>query len=422
MGALAEAASPQNSRTIASERAFVAFRHTRTKADALAVDLSLDLVTDRKAFDALETEWNCLFERTARSTQLFQSHAWLWHWCNHFLTSKNDKTVSLAVVTGRRNGRLVIVCPFVRSSSMGLSNLSFMGDPVSQYGDILVEDGPKAISDIRQAWNYALKSTGVDVIHLRKVRADSAIAPFLAQIGTVTTDQQVAPYLAFEGETDFTKFEMRYSKSARRNRKRQLRRLQDQGETTFERLGPGEAARDAVSLALSLKRGWLKNRGLVSAAISDPRTEAFFRDCAADGRHNANVKVGLVRTRGEVAAIELALSCRDRVAVHVIAYNLKFEKTGAGALLMQDSIRQACESGYAVLDLLAPGSNYKFDWTDRAMAVNDHAVGLTAAGRLYASLYLKRMRPAAKSTIEQMPAILRRHLSTVLACMLVVGN
>jgi len=49
-------------------------------------------------------------------------------------------------------------------------------------------------------------------------------------------------------------------------------------------------------------------------------------------------------------------------------------------------------------------------------------VGLTAAGRLYASLYLKRMRPAAKSTIEQMPAILRRHLSTVLACMLVVGN
>jgi CelD/BcsL family acetyltransferase involved in cellulose biosynthesis len=134
------------------------------------------------------------------------------------------------------------------------------------------------------------------------------------------------------------------------------------------------------------------------------------------------MNVGLVRTRGEVAAIELALSCRDRVAVHLIAYNLKFEKTGAGALLMQESIRQACQSGNAVLDLLPPGSAYKFDWTDRAMAVNDHAVGLTAPGRLYASLYLKRIRPAAKSSIEQMPATVRRHVSTVLAALLVVGS
>jgi len=156
---------------------------------------------------------------------LFQSHAWLWHWCNHFLTTKNDKTVSLAAVTGRRDGLLVIVCPFVRSSSMGLSNLFFMRDRVSQYGDILVEDGPQASSDIRQAWDYALKSTGMDVIHLRKVRADSAIAPFLAKISTVPADKQVAPFLLFKGETDDAKFEMRYSNSARRNRKRQLRRL-----------------------------------------------------------------------------------------------------------------------------------------------------------------------------------------------------
>jgi CelD/BcsL family acetyltransferase involved in cellulose biosynthesis len=419
MSVLAIPASPLGTRRAAAERASVAFRHTR--AEAQAATLKLELVTDRQAFDALEQEWTDLFERSGRSSQLFQGHRWLWHWCNHFLPA-DQSTSSLAIVTGRRDGRLVIVSPLVRTTSMGLAHLSFMGDPVSQYGDVLVEAGPQAQADVRAAWTFALRSTNVDFVSLRKVRADASIAPVLAESSAIITERQVAPYVAFEGETDFSKFETRYSKASRRNRKRQLRRLQDLGETTFERLGPGEAARDAVSLAISMKRGWLKDRGLVSAAITDARTEAFFRDCAAGERKDTSLEVGLIRTNGEVAAVELALSCQDRVAVHVIAYNLKFEKTGAGGLLMQDSIRRACENGQEVLDLLAPGSSYKFDWTDRAIDVNDYAVGLTAAGRLYASVYLKRLRPAAKQAVEQMPAALRRHVSTVLSALLIIGN
>jgi CelD/BcsL family acetyltransferase involved in cellulose biosynthesis len=103
------------------------------------------------------------------------------------------------------------------------------------------------------------------------------------------------------------------------------------------------------------------------------------------------------------------------MAVHVIAYNLQFEKTGAGALLMEDSIRRACEGGLTALDLMAPGTTYKFDWADRAIDVRDYAIGLNASGKLYASLYLKRLRPAAKQALEHLPTRLRRHLSTAMA-------
>jgi CelD/BcsL family acetyltransferase involved in cellulose biosynthesis len=292
-----------------------------------------------------------------------------------------------------------------------------MGDPVSQYGDGLVEDGRNALSDLRAAWDFAVAATRVDVVHLRKVRADAAVARLLDDLGVDVSDSQQAPYVAFDGITDYAAFEQRYPKAARKNRKRQLRRLQDGGETIFERLPAGDQARDAASVAMSLKRTWLKDRGLVSAALTDPRTESFFRDCASGRGPATGVEIGVVRSNGDVAAIEIAVRCRDRVAVHVIAYNLKFEKTGAGALLMEDSIRRACEGGLAALDLMAPGAAYKFDWADRAIEVRDHAIGLSTAGKLYTSLYLKRVRPAAKHAVEQLPTALRRHLSTVFAAL-----
>jgi CelD/BcsL family acetyltransferase involved in cellulose biosynthesis len=149
--------------------------------------------------------------------------------------------------------------------------------------------------------------------------------------------------------------------------------------------------------------------------LSDPRTEAFFRDCASGRGPATGVEVGLVSASGAVAAVEIAVRCKDRVAIHVIAYNPQFEKAGAGALLMEDSIRRACEGGVATLDLMAPGAGYKFDWADRAIEVRDYAIGLNAPGRLYTSLYVQRVRPAAKSAVEKLPTALRRHFASVIA-------
>jgi CelD/BcsL family acetyltransferase involved in cellulose biosynthesis len=379
-----------------------------------AAGLVLDLVTDRLAFNALEADWVDLFARSGRGTQMFQSFAWLWHWSNHFLVP-GDRSQSLAIVTGRRDGRLVVVLPFVKTASKGLSHLSFMGDPVSQYGDALVDDGGEAQSDLRAAWAFAIAETRVDAVHLRKVRADAAIARLLEDLGANVSDCQQAPYVAFDGITAYAAFEQRYPKPARKNRKRQLRRLQDGGETNFERLPAGDGARDAASVAMALKRNWLFERGQVSAALSDPRTEAFFRDCASGRGPATGVEVGLVSASGAVAAVEIAVRCKDRVAIHVIAYNPQFEKAGAGALLMEDSIRRACEGGVATLDLMAPGAGYKFDWADRAIEVRDYAIGLNAPGRLYTSLYVQRVRPAAKSAVEKLPTALRRHFASVIA-------
>src|SRR5262245_20127785 len=88
------------------------FARERSLATSSAPACDLALVSDRSAFDALEAQWNALFERSGRDTQLFQSFNWLWHWCNHYLTN-DSQGARLAIVTGRRSGRLVMVWPLV---------------------------------------------------------------------------------------------------------------------------------------------------------------------------------------------------------------------------------------------------------------------------------------------------------------------
>ncbi len=394
---------------------------TAGAADDVASALSLEFIDTRTAFNALEMEWTDLFRRSGRSEQLFQSFGWLWHWCRHFL-SPDDRKQSLAIVAGRRNGILVLVCPFVVTTSNGVSALTFMGDPVSQYGDVLIEAGADAQSDLKAAVDFVLAMTRVDVLHLRKVRSDAALAPLLQERGALVTETQQAPHLNFDGPRDYSVFEHRYPKSARKNRKRQMRRLQETGATSFARLAAGPEASNVAGRAVHLKRGWLRDRGLVSAAITDTRTEAFFRDCVSGNGPETGVEIGVVRSNGDLAAIEIAIHCKDRVAVHLIAYDAQFEKTGAGSLLMENSIRRACKSGMATFDLLAPGAAYKLEWADRVVDVSDYALALNFKGKVYTSAYLARLRPAAKVLHEHLPMAVRRHLATLAGAVLLISD
>ncbi len=108
----------------------------------------------RAEFDALEDEWNALFARAGQGTQLFQTFNWLWHWCNHFVDGCPG--TRLSVVTARRHGRLVLVWPLVSERAGLLTRLSWMGEPVSQYGDVVMEDEAGGLDLLREAWIFLL--------------------------------------------------------------------------------------------------------------------------------------------------------------------------------------------------------------------------------------------------------------------------
>src|SRR5262249_31241053 len=139
-------------------------------------ECELALIAERAQFDGLEAEWNALFDRAGRPQNVFQQFGWLWHWANHYA----DREVGLSIVIGRRNGRLVLVWPLVMTRIAGLKKLSWMGEPVSQYGDVLADSEENAIDLLHSSWAY-IQSLGADIISLRRIRSDGAVSRLLAE-------------------------------------------------------------------------------------------------------------------------------------------------------------------------------------------------------------------------------------------------
>lgn len=381
-----------------------------------AENLELRLITDRAGFEAIEREWNDLFERAGRPAQVFQTYNWNWHWCQHYLAGEGETDgPALAIVTGRRNGRLVMLWPLVKERVAGLIQLSWMGEPVSQYGDVVMEDGPHSLADLRQAWDLIKTEIKPDLVRLRKCRSDTAIAPLIAEIGAHSTERLVAPCLDLASAPSYEAYEQRYSGGARRNRRRQMRRLAEQGPVAFEEAREGARARELALTALRLKRAWLKERGLVSPALADSRATEFFADVAEGKGRPTGCRIATLRADGEPAAIEIAFGSKGHKCLHIIVYDVKREKSGAGILLMEHCFRAALAGGFHTYDLLAPGDAYKLDWADASVEVNDWAIPLSMMGRAYASIYLGFVRPQLKKGLTDLPTSWRQRLSTAYA-------
>jgi CelD/BcsL family acetyltransferase involved in cellulose biosynthesis len=209
---------------------------------------------------------------------------------------------------------------------------------------------------------------------------------------------------------DYAAFEQRYSGKTRKNRRRLARRLEEKGSVEFLRLRGGAKARALAIEAVKLNAAWLKNRGLLSNAIADERTSALFADLAEGSEKPVACVVSALKANGKTAALEISFTCKSRLAMHLIAFNLDYEKAGAGVLLLEQSLRDGYAEGLAVYDMLAPGDPYKFDWCDRSDEVMDWVKPLSLKGQLYARVYLEFLRGRAKSLLKAVPQPLRRLL------------
>ena len=381
-----------------------------------AARATLDLVTTRDGFDGLEASWNALFDRAGRDIHLFQTFNWLWHWANHFLPAPGDRGPTLAIVTAHSDGRLVLAMPLVAERVGPLTQLAWMGEPVSQYGDALVDDLPQDEKRalMRAALDFAASRTGADALRLRRVRDDSNVAPLMADMGALAVGETQAPYLSFAGIETFETLTQRHSGSARRNRSRQRRRLSERGALAFDYRTHGAEAEELTALAFAHKAAWLDARGLYSRAFSDPRTARFFADVSRGETRPAGCYVAALASGGHTAAIEVGVRCKGRSAIHIVTYDLAYEKAAAGALLMEDSLRRALADGMTGFDFLPPGYDYKWEWADSSVAVRDWALPLSALGRVYATLYLRGLRDVLKRGVEAMPLPVRRKIAALL--------
>jgi len=367
---------------------------------------TIAIIDNPQDFIALREEWDALFARAALPQQVFQSHVVLRHWARHYL----DAQSKLSIVTVRRDGRLAMIWPLIRQRRFGIDTLRFMGIPVAQFGDVLVEPGDDA-QDLFQAGWKAVRSLGSDIFEARKLRADSALASSGLLGGAVERDRLEAPFadLAFRVGPDGPS--QAYRPRERSNHRRRLRRLTERGPISFSCVRPGPEAAALVEQAVAMKQATLQRHGIIAPAISDPRFKAFFRDLAGDDSGGSPLRIALIRCADKPVGIDLALDCKGTSFGHVIATNPDHERGGLGGILIHHSFASARERGNAIFDLLAPADPYKLEHADGQTGVSDLALPLSLKGRIACSLGIAKLRPALKATLKRLPAPVTRRIA-----------
>ncbi|MFM2421598.1 MAG: hypothetical protein RL291_128, partial [Pseudomonadota bacterium] len=321
-------------------------------------DAVFSVVTTDEGFRALEADWTALFERVGTGLQLFQTYQWCAAWMRHYMPRDGDGRQKLAIGTISRGGQLIGLLPFVTVRSRGVVTLSFMGDPVTQYGDVIIADVEDRLALLKRAFDVVVAETGADVADLRKVRADAAIAPLVKALGMQRTGGEVAPYCDLSKAGSFAALESRISSKLRKNWRRQQRRLEERGTLVYEVCTDECAAADA-RLALLMKQAWLIEKGRLSRAFKDERIQDFFEDVARAGPYVAGVEIDTLRTAGEMAAASISVTAKRRRGLHVVVYNMKFEKAGAGSMNLAKTLQRAFNEGVEIFDFLAPAHEYK---------------------------------------------------------------
>lgn len=368
--------------------------------------LDYAIVSTRDGFEALATEWNELFARAGRGTQVFQTFGWCWHWTNHYFDAGHNGC-ALAIATGRRAGRLVLVWPLVVNRTAGLVQLSAMGNPVSQYTDALIEPSPDAALQLKAAWQVILASVAPDFAWLPHVRADAAIAPIMSVIGGLAAQRQKAPYVDL-GSNAGAPVTYHLSSRLRKKQRAAERRIARLGPVSFTEQADAAQSERLAADAINMKRGQLAERGMLSPTFADRRLRNFFADVARGNPHQTGARVLGLEINGKPVAIDILLACKDRIATHVLAYDPRFSKENVGWQLLNHAVAKAHAEGYRTFDFMAPADPYKLRWADGTVDVIDWVIPMSMKGSLFARLYPMLVRPLLKRLARSLPQRLRR--------------
>jgi len=376
-------------RSTAAERTGVALRASAA--------CEIAIVTERAAFEALASEWGALFDRAARPEHLFQSFDWLSCWATHCLSPAER----LRIVTGRRDGRLVMVWPLVEKRGLFGSKLVWMGEPVSQYGDALVDDDPDARKWLEAGW-ARISTLGADVAVLRKTRGDANASSLLAACGR-SCEEAMAPFAQFHGKRRFDEVVAKRNPKTRSSRRRLLRRLQETGDIAFRSGADTAETEAAMRRAFAMKRAWLLRRGLYSQPLEAEETLDFFLAFATRPQTSVACLVDEVLRDGAAVATGLTFACKGAGVGYLLAHDPECDKQGAGIVLAEHIMRSCFDRGLTRYDMLAPYDAYKAEWADAAAPVADWVVGFSPRGRLLARLWSSAARERVKTALKHLP-------------------
>ncbi len=359
--------------------------------------------------DAMSGRWREL-EAKATTPIVFQSAAW----CRHVARTAAEagKAYDILIVCALSGDDLIAVWPLKREKSFGLTVLTDLTDPYGQYADIIVGASEDADALITKMLGE-IRAEG-DALLLRKVRADSKLAPVLKTRKAKLGPAEMSPAITFAPGETADGLRSGLSTKRRKNLRNTRNRLKRLGDVTHSLHTDGAEARAVMARSLEMRLELMDEQGATSRAYRDGLMNRLVEGLARPQSSDLDLMIMALQVGSEDVAIQWGFVHNRRYHAYIAARNVKFDEMSPGTLHLEDVLTTCLEEGVQTVDLLAPAVAYKLTWSKNLTEVNDYSLALTRRGRLVIDVWQQGVRPLARSVFLALPAAVRRPLARVM--------
>jgi CelD/BcsL family acetyltransferase involved in cellulose biosynthesis len=333
--------------------------------------LPTECVRDAARLAALRPEWLALWRRCPAATP-FQSPDWLLPWWRHLGGGE------LLAVAVRDGARLVGLAALFLYEDRGTRRLLPLGIGVSDYHDLLIEEGREA--DAAAALFAALRQERAcwDVLEFEELRpeacalrlacppgwsdeaAENGCCPALALPAGAAAVRDCVPRAKFEAV------------KLARNRARR------RGDVVVEQAGPASVGGHVEALIRLHAACWDERGG--AGVLAEARLQSFHREAAPLLLESGVLRLYALRIDGRIVAAYYGFAQSGRSYAYLTGFDPDYRFESPGTILFAHAIEAALGEGARAFDFLRGREPYKYGWgaadrpnRRRRFRLDDHA-------------------------------------------------
>ncbi len=367
-----------------------------------------------QALASLEPEWRALDAKVDDGFGYFQTFDWCQNWCQYYLEgSAKDDRQRLQIVTFRVGKQLACILPLVETKRTGgLTILQSIGNPMSQYSNLLLDTDVLSMPKMRDCWQTFSKQVTADAIIFDRLSKDSQMAKVLDEANLIQETEDCSLIMDLEQIENWETFQASFKKSVRRGRRRRYKKIEDEiGEINLEvHFGGTDAYCEAIEMALEFKRVWLKESGRNTSSFSGQHASDFLTSLEGDSAAREGALVYVMTAGGKPIAIELGFLKNRRYYCFLGSFDWSARPYSAGKVQMEQSLKWAIENQISCIDYLGNYEAYQGDWSNTSMDIYSYSAAKSAKGKIYARFWEQGLKPAIKSAFRRLPPALRKRL------------
>jgi CelD/BcsL family acetyltransferase involved in cellulose biosynthesis len=364
---------------------------------------SAEVLYGMEAYQALAAESRRLAELYDSAT-LFQTPELVLAWARHFVSGR---AVQLATIVVRDGARTVLIWPLAIERHLLVRIARGAGAPIGQYDDIIVDPEVDRRAGLATALDALRECVRPDLLQLERVRADSLLRPALPELAPLKVPE-TAPYVDLS--SGFTAALARRPRYAAKQHRKRVRRLAKAGDCAIAMARNPAEAEAWMHEALTLKRAWLRDHGLLSRAFVRSETGNCLAELArtlCGPEASPRMVIAKLCLDGRTAAIEVGFKHRKSFHLYLRAFAPDLACFGPGNVLTERMLEWCAENGVERYDMLPPRSRNKSEWQSGEVGVADYLLPMTWRGSLYAAGVPTLLGPMLRDRFYSLPARVR---------------